>query len=124
MTELDKNLNEVIELAAKVGERVVTVECPCCHKLFYALASEAAYQYDNPADQSTLKLKHLGRKCPHCGFAGGFDQGRRSKFEQDIEQMKIEMEAEKLAEEAVEKRQTPWSQICNQGLNFGDKKDD
>lgn len=120
MSEINRNLEEVTDLAIKTGEKIVTVECPCCHKIFYATESEATYQYDNPADQSSLKLKHLGRKCPHCGFANGYDTGLKSKFEQDVEQMKIEMEAEKLAEEAAEKRQASWAQICNQGVKFDD----
>lgn len=120
MTELERNLEEVTDLAIKTGDKIVTIECPCCSKIFYATASEAAYQYDNPADQASLKLKHLGRKCPHCGFAGGFDTGRSSKREQDIEQIKVEMEAEQLAQEAAEKRQASWAQICNQGVKFDD----
>lgn len=110
---LDRNLDEVTNKALETGEQIVTIECPCCHKIFYVTESEAAYQYDNPADQSTLKIKHLGRKCPHCGFAGGYDSGNKSKFEQDVEQMKIELEAEKLAEEAAEKRQASWADINN-----------
>lgn len=114
--ELDKNQAEVIEKAMETGEKIVTVECPCCHKTFYATENEAAYQYANPADQSALKLKRLGRKCPHCGYAGGFDAGLKPKYEQDIEQMQVEMEAEKLAEEAADKRQAPWSEINSIGV--------
>lgn len=114
--ELDKNQAEVIEKATETDEKIVAVECPCCHKTFYAAESEAAYQCDNPADQSALKLKRLGRKCPHCGYAGGFDLGLKSKYEQDVEQMRVEMEAEKLAEEAADKRQAPWSEINDIGV--------
>ena len=114
--ELDKNQAEVIEKAMETGEKIITMQCPCCGKIFYAVESEAAYQYDNPASQDTLKLKHLGRKCPHCGYAGGFDLGLKSKYEQDVEQMQVEMEAEKLAEEAADKRQVSWTEINNIGV--------
>ena len=114
--ELDKNQAEVIEKAMETGEKIITMQCPCCGKIFYAIESEAAYQYDNQASQDTLKLKHLGRKCPHCGYVGGFDLGLKSKYEQDVEQMRVEMEAEKLAEEATDKRQASWSEINNIGV--------
>ena len=116
MPELIRNLEEATDKAIKTGEKVITMQCPYCGKTFYAVESEAAYQYDNPASQDTLKLKHLGRKCPHCGYAGGFDLGLKSKYEQDIEQMQVEMEAEKLAEEATDKRQAFWSEINNIGV--------
>ena len=87
MSELIRNLEEATDKAIKTGEKVITIQCPCCGKIFYAVESEAAYQYDNLASQDTLKLKHLGRKCPHCGYAGGFDLGLKSKYEQDVEQM-------------------------------------
>ena len=116
MSELIRNLEETTDKAIKTDEKVITMQCPCCGKIFYAVESEAAYQYDNPADQSALKLKHLGRKCPHCGYAGGFDLGLKSKYEQDVEQMLVEMEAEKLAEDAADKRQASWSEINNIGV--------
>ena len=116
MLEPIRNLEEVIDKAIKTGEKVITMQCPCCGKIFYAVESEAAYQYDNLASQDTLKLKHLGRKCPHCGYAGGFDLGLKSKYEQDVEQMRVEMEAEKLAEDAADKRQVSWSEINNIGV--------
>ena len=116
--ELDKNQAEVIEKAMETGEKIITIQCPYCCKIFYAIESEAAYQYDNPASQDILKLKHLGRKCPHCGYVGGFDLGLKSKYEQDVEQMQVEMEAEKLAEEATDKRQVSWFEINNIGV-FG-----
>ena len=118
MAEIDKNFDEVVDKALKTGEKVITMECPCCHKLFYITESEAAYQYDDPAGQSVLKLKHLGRKCPFCGFAGGYDVGIKSKREQDIEQMQVEMEAEKMAEEVPEKRQASWAEINNIGVGW------
>ena len=127
MTELERNLNEVTDLAIKTGEQIVTVDCPCCGKTFYALRSEAIYSQLNPADNSVLKYRSLGRKCPHCGFAGGYDPagGQKTKAEQDIEQMLIEMEAEQMAQEAADKRAMPWSKICNQELDFKEpKKDD
>ena len=116
MSELIRNLEEATDKAIKTGEKVITIQCPCCGKIFYAVESEAAYQYDNPASKDTLKLKYLGRKCPHCGYAGGFDLGLKSKYEQDVEQMRVEMEAEKLAEEAADKRQASWSEINNIGV--------
>ena len=116
MSELIRNLEEATDKAIKTDEKVITMQCPCCGKIFYAVESEAAYQYDNPADQSALKLKHLGRKCPHCGYAGGFDLGLKSKYEQDVEQMLVEMEAEKLAEEAADERQASWSEINDIGV--------
>lgn len=116
MSELTRNLEEVTDKAIKTDEKIVTVQCPCCGAIFYAVESEVAYQYDNPASQDTLKLKHLGRKCPHCGYAGGFDAGRQSKAELDREQMQVEMEAEKMAQEAADKRQVSWSEINNIGV--------
>ena len=116
MLELTKNLEEATDKAIKTGEKIITMQCPCCSNIFYAIESEAAYQYDNPASQDTLKLKHLGRKCPYCGYAGGFDLGLKSKYEQDVEQMRVEMEAEKLAEDAADKRQASWSEINNIGV--------
>ena len=113
MSELIRNLEEATDKAIKTGEKVITMQCPCCGKIFYAVESEAAYQYDNPASQDTLKLKHLGRKCPHCGYAGGFDLGLKSKYEQDVEKKKNKMKAEKLAEDAADKRQASWSEINN-----------
>ena len=116
MSELTRNLEEATDKAIKTGEKVITMQCPCCGKIFFFFLSEAAYQYDNPASQDTLKLKHLGRKCPYCGYAGGFDLGLKPKYEQDVEQMRVEMEAEKLAEEAADKRQASWSEINNIGV--------
>ena len=113
MSELTRNLEEATDKAIKNGEKVIIMQCPCCCKIFYVVESEAAYQYDNPASQDTLKLKHLGRKCPYCGYVGGFDLGLKSKYEQDVEQMRVEMEAEKLAEEAANKRQASWPEINN-----------
>ena len=116
MSELIKNLEETTDKAIKTGEKVITMQCPCCGKIFYVVESEATYQYDNPASQDTLKLKHLGRKCPYCGYAGSFDLGLKSKYEQDVEQMRVEMKAEKLAEDTADKRQASWSEINNIGV--------
>ena len=116
MSELTRNLEEATDKAIKTGEKVITMQCPCCGKIFYIVESEAAYQYDNHASQDILKLKHLGRKCPHCGYAGGFDLGLKSKYEQDAEQIRVEMEAEKLAEDAANNRQSSWSEINNIGV--------
>ena len=54
MSELIRNLEEATDKAIKTGEKVITMQCPCCCKIFYAVESEAAYQYDNPASQDTL----------------------------------------------------------------------
>ena len=116
MSELIRNLEEVTDKAIKASEKVITMQCPCCGKIFYVVESEAAYQYDDQASQDILKLKHLGRKCPHCGYAGGFDLGLKSKYEQDLEQMRVEMDAEKLAKEAVNKCKASWSEINNIGV--------
>ena len=126
MTELEKNLDEVTNLALKTGEKVVTIDCPCCKKTFYALESEAVFTAAHPSDNpsASLSLEKLGRKCPFCGFSGGFTNGGKTKAELEVEKMKIEMEAEQMAYEAMEKRQTPWSQVCNQSLQFEDPKDD
>ena len=124
MIELERNLNEVTDKALETGENIVTVECPCCGKTFYVLESEAAYSQANPADQSPLKCIRLGRRCPHCGFAGGYTTSSKSKAELDAEKMLIEMEAEQKAIELAEKRQASWSKICSQSLNFEDPKDD
>ena len=116
MSELTRNLEEAADKAIKTGEKIITMQCPCCGNIFYAVESEATYQYDNPASQDTLKLKHLGRKCPYCGYTGSFDLGLKSKYEQDVEQMQVEIEAEKLAEEAADKCQASWSEINNIGV--------
>ena len=111
MTELDRNLEEVTNLASKTGEKVITVECPCCHKTFYALESEVSYsvinrneQTDFGADIKKLSGKLLGRKCPFCGFAGelggsNFLNLGRGDFIQS------EIDAEQKAEEVHERNQ-------------------
>lgn len=114
--ELDRNLEEVTDLALVTGEKVVTIDCPCCGKTFYALESEACYSQPNPADTSSMVQRKLGRKCPYCGFAGGYISN--STKEQEVEKMRVEMEAEQMAQELADKRKTPWSQICNQGPDF------
>lgn len=119
MSEAHRNLEEVTELAMKTGEAIVELECPCCGKSFYALESEANYQYD---DYAKSQLKRLGRKCPFCGFfKGGNVSG--DQLADARERMKVEMEAEQMAQEAADKRQAPWSEINNMGLQFGDPKD-
>lgn len=118
MAEIDKNFNDVLDKALETGEKVITIECPCCHKIFYITENEAAYQYDNPADQSVLKLKRLGRKCPFCGYAGEFNPGQCSKAELDREQMFIEMEAEQKAQQMLEENQSSWAEINNIGVSW------
>ena len=124
MTELERNLDEVTDEALKTGEKIVTMQCPCCGRTYYATESEASYQYNNPASQAPLKLKHLGRKCPFCGYAGGFDQGEQSQAELDRQQMMVEIQAEQMAQDAADKRKTPWSVVNNMGIQFVDPKDD
>lgn len=121
MNELDKNLEEVTNKAIETGEKIVTLECPCCNKTFYALESEAAYEQTNPADTSSMHHIKLGRKCPFCGFAGGY--ATNSAKDREVEQMRIEMEAEQKAFELAEKRKTPWSQVCSQGPDFNTRGD-
>ncbi len=76
MDELDKNLKEVIDQATKNNEQVVTIECPCCHKIFYTTTSEAVYSMLNRNEETDFGMdlkktygQQLGRKCPFCGFA-------------------------------------------------------
>jgi len=122
MTELDKNLEEVTNKALETGEKVVTVECPCCSKIFYATESEATYQainrneeIDFGMDMKGLSGKQLGRKCPFCGFAGGmnasdfFKLGRGSFIKEEIKAVE---EAEKARDES----RTPWAEINNMGV--------
>jgi endogenous inhibitor of DNA gyrase (YacG/DUF329 family) len=125
MSELDKNLEEVTELALKTNEKVVTVECPCCHKIFYATESEAAFtvinrneQTDFGADLKKLSGKQLGRKCPFCGFSGNLSSSDFLSLGRDF--VKDEIVAEEKAEEIREKNRTPWSEINNINI-FGDK---
>ena len=111
------NFEEVVNKAMETGEQVVTIECPCCHKSFYATESEAAYQ--SPARDETdyqvddgLKLKQLGRKCPYCGFTGALGANDLTVSTRD-QFMKDAIKAEQDAFEHQEKNQTPWSKICN-----------
>jgi len=77
MSELEKNLEEVTNKALETGEKIVTIQCPCCGKTFYATEGEAAYQVINRNEETDFGMdlkkfsgKTLGRKCPFCGFAG------------------------------------------------------
>ena len=125
MSELDKNLEEVTELALKTGEKIVTVECPCCNKIFYATESEATFavinrneQTDFGADLKKLSGKKLNRKCPFCGFSGNLSSSDFLSLGRDF--VKDEIAAEEKAEEIREKNRTPWSEINNINI-FGDK---
>ncbi len=69
MSEIYRNLEEVTEKAIKTGEKVVTIQCPCCSKTFYTLESEAAYQ-TIIRTEDRFSGKMLGRKCPFCGYSG------------------------------------------------------
>lgn len=74
--EIYKNLEDVTNKAMKTGEKVVTIECPCCGKTFYTLESEAVYrpiirhEDDYALDLNKFSGKTLGRKCPFCGYSG------------------------------------------------------
>lgn len=118
MVDIDKNLDDVIDKAAKTGEKIVTMECPCCHRVFYATENEAAYQYKDLASEATLKVRTIGRKCPYCGFAGEFNPGRHSKAELDREQMFVEMEAEQKAQQMLDENQSSWAEINNIGVGW------
>jgi len=120
MSEIHRNLEEVTNKALKTGEKIVTIDCPCCGKTFYATESEAAYEQANPADTSSLVGIQLGRKCPYCGFSGGYIAN--SIKDQQVEKMRVEMQAEQMAQEAADKRQASWSVINNMGINFVDPK--
>jgi len=122
MAELDKNLNDAIELAATTGDKVVTVECPCCHKIFYTTKTKAAYALVNRApedfdfDRTKISLKQLGEKCPHCGFVAELGTSELFGIDRDPEQK---------AEDIREVSQSSWAEICNPGINFKEvKKDD
>ena len=39
MLELIRNLEEATDKAIKIGEKVITMQCPCCGKIFYAVES-------------------------------------------------------------------------------------
>ena len=107
----ERNLAEVMDKATETGEKIVTLECPCCHKVYYMLESEATYSNPNPGDESSIALKRLGRKCPYCGFSGMY--GSNNKRELDLEQMRVEMEAEQKAQKMLDDNATSWADICN-----------
>jgi len=113
---LEKNLAEVMDKAMETGEKIITIECPCCHKTYYALESEAIYSNKDPINNT---YKQLGRKCPHCGLSSIVSGGNRR--EQELERMEVELQAEKKAQEMLDKNQSSWSDICKMGLNFNDK---
>ena len=130
MTELERNLNEVTDIAAKTGKRIVSVDCPCCGKSFYALDDEVVFSKimrDRAAefglDSKRLSGKSLGRKCPFCGYAGELGGGEFLRLDRG-DAIKSEIEAERRAQELYDETRTPWSKVCAIGLDFGDKKDD
>ena len=108
----EKQLAEVMDKAMETGEKIVTIECPCCHKVYYCLESEACYNPLNP--ESDMPTKRLGRKCPYCGVASMITSG--NKREQDLEQMRVEMEAEQKAQKMLDNNKTSWADICNPKL--------
>ena len=101
------NLEEVTNEALKTGKKIVSLECPCCHKTYYALEDEAVYERvnrtedDYTIDPKQFSLRTLGRKCPYCGFISSLSPSNLFS--------NIPKEAE---QELVEK-ETPWSIINN-----------
>ena len=123
MAEIDKNLDDVIDKALKTGEKVVTIECPCCHKIFYATENEAAYERINRNEETNFGMdqhkflgKQLGRKCPFCGFAS--ELGASDFIQVDREQMFIEMEAEQKAQQMHDENQSSLAEINNIGVGW------
>ena len=114
MVDIDKNLDDVIDKAAETGEKIVTMECPCCHRVFYTTENEANYSNVNP--EASFNIKRLGRKCPYCGFTAII--GSANKKEQDIEQMEVEMEAEQKAQQMLDENQSSWAEINNIGVGW------
>lgn len=103
---LDKATSEAIES----GDQVVSIECPCCHKIFYTTKTKAAYALVNRApedfdfDRTKVSLKQLGEKCPHCGFAA--ELGASELFKIDNTFIHKEIEAEQKADEIREANQS------------------
>jgi len=101
------NLEEVTNEALKTGEKIRTLECPCCHKIYFALESEATYERANrteddyKVDPKQFSLKSLGRKCPHCGFVSSLSP---SDLFSDVP---------KEAGQELAEKETPWSVINN-----------
>ncbi len=116
MTTLDKNFNEVVDKALQTGEKVITIQCPCCGKTYYVTESEAAY---TPVDYVDQSVKQLGRKCPHCGFSGGVSLSAGERLAAEKERMLVEIKAEEMAEEMLDKNKTSWSEINNPFLFKG-----
>ncbi len=122
---LDKATSEAIES----GDQVISIECPCCHKIFYTTKTKAAYRLANRApedfdfDRAKISLKQLGEKCPYCGFAA--ELGASELFGIDRDFIYKSLEAEQKADESIEANQSSWAEICNPGINFKEvDKDD
>lgn len=104
------NLEEVTNKALETGEKIVSLECPCCHRTYYALEREAMYERVNRAeddykvDPERFSLRSLGRKCPHCGFVSSLSPS-------DL----LNSIPKETKQELVEK-ETPWSVINNMGV--------
>ena len=122
---LEKATNEAIES----GDQVVSIECPCCHKIFYTTKIKAAYALVNRVpedfsfDRARISLKQLGEICPHCGFAAELSAGELFKFNNTF--VYKEIKAEQKADEIREANQSSWAKICNPIINFKEvDKDD
>ena len=126
MDELDKNLKEVIDQATKNGEKVVTIECPSCHKTFYATVSEAAYSVLNRNEETDFGMdlkkfygQQLGRKCPFCGFACGLTSSDFLKLGRDSF-IQDEINAEVVGKNTNAQIETSWADLNNIKINFED----
>lgn len=118
---LDKNFEEVTDKALRTGEKIITIGCPCCGKTFYVTEDEASFSIKDPAtNPASLSYIKLGRKCPFCGFSGGYNSSVSSTQDMAKEYVEVETKAEEMAQEAAEKRQASWAQICGQGVKFDD----
>ena len=115
---LEKATSEAIES----GDQVVSIECPCCHKIFYTTKIKAAYALVNRAsedfsfDGAKISLKQLGEKCPHCGFAA--ELGASELFRFDNTFIHKEIEAKQKADEIREANQSSWAEICGSRISF------
>ena len=115
---LEKATSEAIEL----GDQVVSIECPCCHKIFYTTKIKAAYAVVNrvPEDfdfaATKISLKQLGERCPHCGFAAELSASELFRF--DNTSIYKEIEAEQKADESIERSQSSWAEICGSRISF------
>ena len=114
------NLEEVTNKALETGEKIVSLECPCCGKTYYALESEAGWSNANRGeggfgvDPEIFSVRQLGRKCPHCGFITEISPGKA--FDPNYNSVKDEIKAKEMAEQIREETLLPWSVINNMGV--------